>query len=144
MQCLATTRCQTLSHHIPSTHHHHPQPTRRCCCCRRVPLSLPIWAKQGLLIVEHHAHASPPTTAATSQCIHVFTAPQRPLDATSPPSTPPYAMLPPPTNSNRHVTTSNDRTCHVTLPNDPQMHPQLPRQHRRTTPPRHKGCPSPP
>ena len=64
--------CQTLSHHIPSTHHHHPQPTR-CCRRHRVPLQVPIWAKQGLLTVEHHAHTSPPTPATTSRCISIFT-----------------------------------------------------------------------
>jgi len=137
MQCLATTRCQTLPHNIPSTHHHQPQPS---CChrCRHVPLRSPIWAKQGLLIVEHHAHASPPTAAATSRCVCVFTAAddhpwtprrhrQRPPTprhhrwwppmprnyhrqrphATSQPTTTAHAISPPPTTPTRHVTTAH-------------------------------------
>ena len=146
---MATTHCQTLSHHIPSTHHHHPQPTRHCRR-HRVPLSLPIWAKQGLLIIEHHTHVSPPTTAAMSRCIHIFTAPRRPLDATSPPSMSPYAMLPPLMNSNRHITTSNNRACHVTLPNDlttPKCTPshhisaeEQPHHITKAAPPLLEGC----
>ena len=66
-QCLVTTHCQTLPHHISSTHHHHPQPS---CChhCHHVPLPLPIQAKQGLLLIKHHVCMSPLTMAATSSC----------------------------------------------------------------------------
>ena len=127
------------SFHSPPPSPTHPPPPPPSCA--------PVTAHLGQAGAAHRR--APRTCVTTNNRRHVtmhtrLHRPRRPLDATSPPSTPPYAMLPPPTNSNRHVTTSNDRARHVTIPNDPQTHPQPPRQRRRTTPPRHKGCPSPP
>ena len=126
MECLATTRCQTLSHHTPSTHHHHPQPTHRRRR-RRVPLRSPIWAKQGVLIVEHHERASPPTTPATSRRVSAFTAaPDCHVTAVD--------------HHLRHVTAVDDPLRHITTvdnlqaPRHSRRHPLTPSHRRRQLP----------
>ena len=110
---MATTRCQTLAHHIYSIYHHHPPPA--VVAVPAVPL---VSAQTG----QARAFSSTPT-------------------ATSPPPPTPYATSPlsPTAVSNRvrHVTADDEHQHQLTTPNDPQTppnatnDPQTPRHHRR-------------
>jgi hypothetical protein len=109
-------------------HHHHttaavialPPPSLHCHChYHYVPLPLPIWAKQRLLIVEHHMMTTYATSPLPSTPSHHVTS-----------MTTTYAMSPLTITPNHHLTinTNLQPPCHVD--DDPQPH--------------HNGCPSPP
>jgi hypothetical protein len=111
---------------------------------RRVPLPLPIGAKQGLLIVEHHGHALPPPPTTHRRHVTAANDPQRPRTRatsrarTQPPTstraTSPTRRQPPPRPSPRRgMWATTPATSPSTTPRHVTVDHALPR-HRRPGP----------
>jgi hypothetical protein len=146
---LATTRCQTLAHHIYSTYHHHPT-TQPSSPSPPSPSRVPKWAKRG----RSRRHQPPRHHRRQPHTPHHHRRqPRMPRHRRrQPPFPTAHATSPPSTTPNRHVTAVNDPKRHVTaIPpsSSPNRHftavdePQTPRHRSQTPSPCHHGCPSP-